>query len=102
MFRHGIAIFGLLAALLGPSLAGCGAGFALTKPGGTVQDYLDDQSACKAAVAKNAAPQPAGNATAGAAASQGAKPASTAPLGGRIMDPRVYNCMLAKGWQPPS
>jgi len=102
MRRQGNSIFGFLVVAIGFMLEGCGAGFALTKPGGTVQDYLDDQSACKTAVANNAAPQPAGGASSGAPAPQAAKAPATTNLGGRLMDPRVYNCMLAKGWRPPS
>ncbi|HEY6336777.1 MAG TPA: hypothetical protein VI113_12915 [Alphaproteobacteria bacterium] len=150
MSRKAAAFRGFLVAVLASGAGGCGAGFSLTKPGGTLEDYMDDQAACKAAIGKTLAQQPAaarpptaGASTAGppqaaapvqgavpvqsgaapaqaaapvqgaaaapaAAGAQGAAPAPAAAsppktnsLGLRMMDPQVYNCMLAKGWRPP-
>lgn len=77
-----LAIFTVLAALF--VLSSCGAGTYLTKPGATLKDYVDDQAACKRAVA--AAPAPA-------------SPAHRTVLGFAFMDPRITACMEAKGWR---
>jgi len=140
MSRKAAAFRGFLVAVLASGAGGCGAGFTLTKPGGTLEGFMDDQAACKAAMGKTLAQQPAAARppTAGAstvaptqaaapvqgavpmqsgaapapapaaAPAQGAAPAPAAAaapktnsLGLRMMDPQVYNCMLAKGWRPP-
>jgi len=120
---------GFLVAALAATACGCGAGFGLTKQGATLQEFLDDQAACKAVVGKTSAQQPVAakpptssapapaQAAAQAPAATPAPPANPTPspnpapaaaqqpktntLGLRVMDPQVYNCMLSKGWHPP-
>jgi hypothetical protein len=69
------------------ALASCGGGTFLTKPGTTMKDYVDDKAACEVM-----APE---------------MPMPTSPIAGdqktllgfHFMDPRVYECMLGKGWR---
>lgn len=75
----------LLAAISTLILVSCGAGTYLTKPGATLKTYLDDKSACQHQIADQPAPS----------ATQHSATFSTPPF----MDPRVYNCMLSKGWR---
>lgn len=104
--RHAIHI--LPAVLVGVSLAACQAGLLLKKPGATVKDFNSDQAACKVAVANKSTQSPSGgnvpttsasepNSTQGTSSGRGRYISN---LGVRLMDERVYNCMLAKGWQP--
>ena len=69
------------------ALVSCGGGTYLTKPGTTMKDYADDKAACEAMAPE--IPMPT---------SEIAGDRKTL-LGFRFMDPRVYECMLEKGWR---
>jgi hypothetical protein len=77
-------IFSALPLLL--ALVSCGGGMYLTKPRTTMKDYVDDKGACEAMAPEMPMPtsENAGN--------------RKTLLGFRFMDPRVYECMLDKGW----
>jgi hypothetical protein len=59
----------------------------MTKRGTTLKDYADDKAACEAIAPQMPMPT-----------SQTAGDRQTV-LGFRFMDPRVYECMIGKGWR---
>jgi hypothetical protein len=69
------------------ALVSCGGGTYLTKPGTTLKNYADDKAACEATAPQMPMPtsEIAGD--------------RKMLLGFRFMDPRVYECMLGRGWR---